>query len=104
MEVGAISGGSYNYLCFVDADEIGQRLGDLDGMAAALEEICPEAAAATRDLADHVRAAQPKIDALKDLWHAVEWWHSSDWGRERAEEVAARYRTVHVATDGGGES
>lgn len=94
-----MSGGSFNYLCYVDAEEIGQRLGTLDEMAAALEEICPEAAAATREIADQVRDVQPKIDALKDVWHAVEWWYSSDWSRDRVEDVAAKYRAAFASTD-----
>lgn len=96
-----MSGGSFNYLCYVDAEEIGQRLGALDDMASALEVVCPEAAAATREIADHVRGVQPKIDALKDLWHAVEWWHSSDWGRERVESVVAAYRAARAAAEPG---
>lgn len=99
-----MSGGSFNYLCFVDADEIGQRLDTLDDMARSLDEICPEAAAATRELADHVRGAQPRIDALKDVWHAIEWWHSSDWGRAQVEEVSAKYRADRAAAERRGGS
>jgi hypothetical protein len=96
-----VSGGSFNYLCFIDAEEIGQRLGQLDDMASALEGVCPEAAAATREIADQVRGVQPKIDALKDLWHAVEWWHSSDWGRGQVETVVAKYRAALAAAESG---
>lgn len=99
-----MSGGSFNYLCFADAEEIGQRLHDLDEMATALDGICPEAAAATREIVEHVRALQPQIDALKDVWHAIEWWHSSDWGRDRAEEAAATYVADRASAGRGGAS
>lgn len=96
-----MSGGSFNYLCFVDADEIGQRLSALDEMAGALDGICPEAAAATREVAAHVCGAQSKIDALKDMWHAVEWWYSSDWSRDQVAESATRYRADRAAAEPG---
>lgn len=94
-----MSGGSFNYLNYASPEDIGQRLGELDRMASALEEICPEAAAATRDVADHVRGVQPKLDALVDLWHAVEWWHSGDYGRGQAEAAVAKYRAAPPASE-----
>lgn len=96
-----MSGGSFDYLCYVDAEEIGRRLGAVEDMASALEDVCPEAAAATREIADQVRGVQPKVDALKDLWHAVEWWHSGDYGRDQAEDAVAKYRAARAVSEPG---
>lgn len=94
-----MSGGSFNYLYCADASEIGQRCGDLEEMATALDTLCPEAAAATREIITHIRATQPKLEALSDLWHAVEWWMSSDYDRGQAEEAVAKYRAGRAAAE-----
>lgn len=94
-----MSGGSHNYLYCADAADIGQRLGALDDMARDLEEICPEAAAATQAVRDHVLDVEPMVDALKDVWFAVEWWQSGDYGHEQAEAAVAKYRAARAATE-----
>lgn len=96
-----MSGGSHNYLFCADEGDIGQRFSALADMARDLDAICPEAAAATRAVADYVRDVQPKIEALKDLWYAVEWWQSGDRGRDQAEEAVTKYRADRAAAEPG---
>ena len=93
-----MSGGSFNYLYCADYGDIGQRLEALSQMADELDEICPEAAAATRELADHVCSVEPKISALSNLWFEVEWWRSGDHGRDQVEAAVVKYRTAQAAT------
>lgn len=84
-----MSGGSYNYLCDRYAHNIGEATGDLAEMLDRLRGLgyAPRATAATervrRLLADHGRVLDEAIDAIKDVWHAVEWRDSSDWGDDQ---------------------
>jgi hypothetical protein len=96
-----MSGGSFNYLCYKDACDIGayretiidmaDAIGWYGGVEAAL------AAVDTRALLEEFDALQDKIDRLHKVWHAVEWEHSGDTGQGQtlmaiAEYAAARER------------
>lgn len=82
-----MSGGSYSYLCHAELASNYQA--DLERMAERLEELkVHEAAAETR------RFLLPDADeALRDLWHAVEWRDSLDWSDEQVAEAVDSYRT-----------
>lgn len=104
-----MSGGSFNYLARqydVDgaAGVIAARQGDLLRMAHALESLCPEAAEETRVFVSGgtvgqrcrslVDAADRHAQRLAPLWHAVEWFYSSDYGQDRVDEAVAAYREL----------
>lgn len=42
-------------------------------------------------LMDRIDAAQR---SLSDIWHAVEWWRSCDYGPEQVAEVVAKWRAA----------
>jgi hypothetical protein len=82
-----MSGGSFDYLCYAaDLGTLGERRGAIEEMAQALDAYDQPAA---RKAADRTRAVLLALTAadelarqLTDVWHAVEWHHSSDWGEE----------------------
>jgi hypothetical protein len=93
-----MSGGSYNYLCFKDGHQYLDIPGDLEDMAARLAKLgwAEDAAAETEELLLILRQcevrAQARIDRLRDIWHAVEWWDSQDSGPEEVRAALDAYR------------
>ncbi|WP_329521188.1 hypothetical protein [Spirillospora sp. NBC_01491] len=98
-----MSGGSYNYLCWVThhhplLEKLATMRGDLDDMSTRLAELgyAPDAAAETEELLLLLRQwenrAQARVNRLADVWKAVEWWDSCDWGEDRVHEALAAYR------------
>ena len=91
-----MSGGSYDYLCRADSDEIFGRWSSLREMAARLDQVCPEAAAETRLFAEGkgtlLQAVETHLERLKPLWKAVEWHDSGDWGEDQMVVAVQEYR------------
>lgn len=91
-----MSGGSYDYLYF-HAPDLGGRRGQLEAMAERLEGLpyAAKAAAATRrilaDLGD---------ESLADVWHAVEWWDSADYGEEQVRDAVSKYEASQESRRG----
>jgi hypothetical protein len=93
-----MSGGSYNYLCSaLDLDDILNKQYDLEQMADRLEGLpeaeFPGAGAAghmTRRLLQTLKLweshAAISLGMLTDVWKAVEWWDSCDWGPDQVKE------------------
>lgn len=98
-----MSGGSYDYLCFRDEHDIFGHLGNLRDMADRLDGLCPEAAAETRALFDGPRSLlaelQTRIGRLDELWKAVEWRDSNDWGDDQLANAVATFRAQSPAPD-----
>jgi hypothetical protein len=89
-----MSGGSYNYLCDAQADDVMSRVETLREMAERLDGVCPEAAAKTREiLAIYVELDQ-RVDGLREIWKAVEWRDSCDWGDDQLAEAVTKYKTL----------
>ena len=91
-----MSGGSYNYLC--DKARWGEVVdipADLDEMAERLAGLpyAAKAAADTAAVIETLRTAQEQAKELADVWHAIEWWDSNDWGEDQAAKVIAGYET-----------
>jgi hypothetical protein len=90
-----MSGGSYDYLYRRDADELlgpGDSLEQLERMAARLTELGYDAIGSrTRDVIRYVDHARERVteDAgvLRDIWHAVEWYDSADYGFDQLTKV-----------------
>jgi hypothetical protein len=96
-----MSGGSYNYLGLICYDDLGELLakeGDLRDMADRLAGLgyAEDAARETEELLTMLRQwktrAEVRVRRLNDVWHAVEWWDSADWGEDRVREALAKYR------------
>lgn len=81
-----MSGGSFDYLYLKPVGEIPLHL--LQSMAEALlvDYGYVEAAAATRACIPDEVAPE-----LRELWHAVEWHRSNDWGPDRVADAWKRY-------------
>lgn len=83
-----MSGGSYNYLCWKDSTEVGSEREALEKMAARLKELgAYDAAYQTEEISVFFITLNQKIEKLRDVWHAVEWLDSGDWGEAQAMEV-----------------
>lgn len=94
-----MSGGSYNYLCHAwDLDKLLEQEHDLQAMAARLAGLgwAKDAARETEELLVLLRqwqvAADVRVERLKDVWKAVEWWDSCDWSEDRVRSALAEYR------------
>lgn len=96
-----MSGGSFDYLCYKDAPET-LRSEELSRMAAAIRSYQggEPAAAATTALVGYLRAFERRIEALRDVWKAVEWHHSGDWGQEAVGRALAEYERHFESSSG----
>jgi hypothetical protein len=87
-----MSGGSYNYF-YWNLTLSYERVEGLIDMLARLEDLAPNhpATGATRDLValltDEGVEHSAKLDSLLELWHAVEWVDSGDWGENQLQEA-----------------
>lgn len=97
-----MSGGNFNYLCWKDYGHFisGAGLHDLLAMTDLIEHEFPDTQAAidTRAFYEKVRALYNEFTndpndliALRDVWHAIEWWQSCDINRDAAAEAIAKY-------------
>lgn len=93
-----MSGGSFNYLYqAVDLVEIGEgsygqsNRHDLKDMAEFLAGLgwADAAAGETREWLELAEREIPK--RLRDVWHAMEWWRSCDYGEGQALAEVQRY-------------
>lgn len=94
-----MSGGSFNYLCHATcAEDIVEKRYYLEQMAEELERRpgMEDAAVETRRLLLDLQAFDVRVQAttkrIGDLWHAVEWQRSSDYGQEQVDTALAKYR------------
>jgi hypothetical protein len=94
-----VSGGSYDYLCF-NTDDLSGRRGMVEEMAQRLEGLpyASTAAADTRRVLTLLDDARNLAERLSDVWRAVEWWDSGDYGEQQAQEALAAYRSTSTTT------
>ncbi|MFD3815026.1 hypothetical protein ACFWRZ_08160 [Streptomyces rubiginosohelvolus] len=97
-----MSGGSYNYLCYVsDLEDINGKRHTLREMADRLAGLgyAQDAAAETEELLVMLQQweirAQVRSKRLADIWKAIEWWDSSDSGEDDVKDALAKYRGDH---------
>lgn len=93
-----MSGGSYNYL-YLHTQGLEAQRGDIEAMRDRLQELeaqrVPGAALAarqTRMVLNHLTLAERSAQALSEVWHAVEWWDSADYGEDQVREVLAEFK------------
>lgn len=92
-----MSGGSYDYLCFADEAIFG-REASLQEMADRLAKLgyAEDAAKETMEVLLEIRQAKVRIgarqDRLRQIWQAVEWWDSGDWGEDGVKKALEAYR------------
>jgi len=94
-----MSGGSYNYLCYKDAYDILEQSSadnDLLNMIDALAEhpLGEQAMVSTVGvrvellaIRERVAALHQKMQTLSQVWKAIEWQASADWGAGEVEST-----------------
>ncbi|MDX3324767.1 hypothetical protein PV405_08810 [Streptomyces sp. ME02-6979-3A] len=94
-----MSGGSYNYLYAHPQGDLEARRGSIEAMRdrlAGLEaEGVPGAARAarlTRYVLIHLDLAEAKAQELAEVWHAIEWWDSNDYGEDDVHKTLAEWQ------------
>ena len=92
-----MSGGSHNYLCYVEMPDIIGRTADMEEMEQNLIELgYIDIAKDVRRLIEYCKSAQIRIsvlfEQLENVFHDVEWYHSGDIGREILIERLEQYR------------
>lgn len=89
-----MSGGSYNYLAIkANNQDLCLVPDDLQRMADRLAGLpyATKAATDTAKVIEHLKAAQSHAEKVADVWYAVEWWDSGDWGEDQVKEALAKY-------------
>lgn len=84
-----MSGGSFEYLCLWDVE----THACLEDMAFALSEGSPERTE-TEAIATAIRELNDRIRKVSDVWKAVEWERSGDWGEDQMMRAIADYRAT----------
>ena len=100
-----MSGGSHNYLYRAEMPDIINRTADmLDMEKALIQEGYPDIARDVRRLIEYCLSAENTIGILfaklEDVFHAIEWYHSADYGRDTLIDHLEAYRKAeHPAAD-----
>lgn len=94
-----MSGGSFGYLCYKDVPELMEpsSISNLEIMVQHLQLYGYEDIARdTQRLIEYIRSASIRIEVLSenlnDVFHAVEWHESGDFGRETMIAELEKYR------------
>lgn len=92
-----MSGGSHNYLCYVEMPDIIGRTNDMEDMEKTLiEKGYVDIAKDVRRLIEYCKSAEVRIGVLfgqlEKVFHDVEWYHSGDIGYETLIERLELYR------------
>lgn len=99
-----MSGGSLNYLCWKEWPEICGCQQDLETVERVLIEYgYTDIARDVRRLIEYCLSAENRIDVLaeqlRDVFHAVEWYESCDYGKDELVRDLDAYRK-EIRTDG----
>lgn len=93
-----MSGGSYNYLCFKDGEQLFEQgtLNDLKNIENRLNELgYTKIAGKVSDMNQIITESLEQVTTMKeelnDILKAVEWHDSLDYGIEEIEEAINRY-------------
>jgi len=92
-----MSGGSYSYLCYKDADQILEHLSEIEDMRDRLAGLgyAEDAAQETAELILIINQCFDRIDEitvrLAAVWKAVEWWDSGDSGEDDLKKALVEY-------------
>lgn len=101
-----MSGGSYNYLCHAsDFEDLWAKRAELEHMADRLIGLGhTDAARETIALLLQLRQADvwasTMAGRLRDVWKAVEWVDSADWGKDHIDKALAEYRGDPPSAEG----
>lgn len=90
-----MSGGSHNYICYQsspaqsDLEYMAQRLRELGFVGLSEDTLTVGAFLGVDTYFSDIPTDVPQ--KLRDIWKAVEWYDSKDWGIEILEELAKNF-------------
>ena len=92
-----MSGGSFDYLCFMEVEQLMNNKDLLDKMANRLLELGYKDAAKETFLAKIIlEQTEIRIEVIKErlekVWKAIEWMDSGDSGIDEVDEAIKNYR------------
>ncbi len=92
-----MSGGSYNYLCYKDSDNINEAREEINQMRDRLTglgflDVAKETESVLLMLDSFEVRLQARLDRLNSVWRAVEWMDSGDSGKDSVEKAVNKYR------------
>lgn len=88
-----MSGGAYDYLCLKETGGVIDNIDEVARMAVRLKELGhDDLAFKTQKIIDAAEELEKQIDELRNVWKAVEWYDSGDWGIEAIHREANRVR------------
>ena len=93
-----MSGGSYEYICHADLEDLLHKQEHVQRMADRLAELgyAQDAAKETQELLLTLRQFENRINAmqgrLQRVWRSVEWWDSSDTTEDGVKMALDEYR------------
>lgn len=98
-----MSGGSFNYLYCKDTPDLFEAVEDLEGVELHLLQRGDEDIARdVRRLIEYIKTAENRISVLREnlaeVFKAVEWRASGDWGDERLQQALDTYRNGEEMT------
>lgn len=93
-----MSGGSLNYLYNREPNELFDYVHEMEQVEDELiRQGAEDVAKDVRRLIEYVKSAEVRIsvllEQLEDIFHAVEWYHSADYGKTTLQEHIEQYRT-----------
>ena len=97
-----MSGGSFNYLCCKDTPDLFNAIEDLEGVELfLLQNGDKDIAKDVRRLIEYIKTAENRISVLQenltDVFHAVEWYCSADYGEASLQRALDKYRNGEEA-------
>lgn len=92
-----MSGGSFDYLCTKDYNDLCNQQAIISEMRDKLTEMGYEDAARETESVNLIIDAfrvrmETRLKRLSNVWHAVEWYVSHDYGRDQVEKAIEKYR------------
>lgn len=93
-----MSGGSYDYICHKDIDELINMESTIQDMADDLASLgyASDAAKETQSFLLSLRQCVNRLETMKDrlrpIWKAMEWWQSGDTGEDAFKKSLEKYR------------
>lgn len=92
-----MSGGSLDYLCFKEPEELFHCIGEMEKVEQVLlQRGAQDIARDVRRLIEYVKSAENRIsvlsEQLNDIFHAVEWYQSADYGEGTLLKHIEKYR------------
>lgn len=93
-----MSGGSLNYLCYKETEELFHYISEMEEVEQVLiGQGAQDIARDVRRLIEYVKSAEVRIgvlsEQLNDIFHAVEWYLSADYGKDDLLKHIEQYQT-----------